>query len=150
MDQEDEEKGVEKGITRAKQYLQAHVQAAAKMGKPVVLAEVGLARDSERYGAVGTVDRRNRLFKTIFDAVQASVDGRDALAGVGFSGWAGEARRKQRAVNEPRVPDPAPAYRMETNVYDNSVYDHGVYDQDASTIALIRGAAQRWREASEA
>ena len=147
LDQDEGENGVDKGVQRAKQYLQAHVQAAAKMGKPLVVAEVGLARDSERYGAVGSVDRRNRLFKAIFDAVQASVDGRDALAGVGFSGWAGEGRRKQKAVNELRVPVAAPVHRIESNVYDSSVYDNSVYDTDSSTVALICAAARRWREA---
>ena len=147
-DQDDGEKGLTTGLERAKQYLQAHLQAAVQMGKPLVVAEVGLARDGEQYGSAGSVNRRDKLLKAVFDTMQASVDGRDALAGVGFSGWAGEGRRKQQSVNEPRETDPAPAFRVDSNVFDSSVYDNSVYDKDASTISLISSYARRWPSAS--
>lgn len=146
LDQDDKEEGVRRGLERAKQYVQAHVHAAARVGKPLVISEVGLSRDGERYGPAGSVDRRDALLNTVFEQMQTSVDGRDALAGVGFSGWAGEGRRSQRAVNEPRTVDtPAPAFRVESNVYDSSVYDNAVYETDSSTIALIHRHALRWQ-----
>jgi len=132
-------------VERTTQYMQAHVQAAARIGKPLVISEVGLARDGERYGAVGAVDHRNRLYQTVLTTLQASVEGRDALAGVGFSGWAGEGRRKQHAANEPRGKDAAPAFRIESNVFDDTVYDNSVYDKDITTVRLISSYAVRWR-----
>jgi mannan endo-1,4-beta-mannosidase len=132
-------------LERAKQYMQAHVQAAARIGKPLVIAEVGLARDSNRYGAMGAVDHRNKLLQSVLNTMQASVDGRDALAGVGFSGWAGEGRRKQHAASESRVRDTAASFRVESNVFDDSVYDNSVYDKDLTTVRLISSYAVRWR-----
>lgn len=146
MDQDEGEDGFRKGLTHATQYLQAHLQAAIRVGKPLVVSELGLARDGERHGPTGAVDRRDRLFRAVFDAMQASVDARDALAGVGFSGWAGEGRRKPQ--KEPRAVDvdaAAPGNRVESNAFDSSVYDFSVYDTDASTVSLVSTYARRWR-----
>ena len=65
-----------------------------------------------------------------------------------ISELAGEGRRTQRAVNEPRATaDASPAHRVESNVFDTSVYDNSVYDADASTIGLISSYARRWAAA---
>ena len=60
------------------------------------------------------------------------------------------AQGKQHAVNEPRVADAAPAYRLESSVYDTSVYDNSVYDKDETTVKLVSTYARRWRASAEA
>ena len=102
-----------------------------------------MSRDGERYGDRGAVDRRNRLFKVVFDALQASVDDRDSLAGVGFSGWAGEGRHRDARAAEPAS---APKFRLESSVYDSgSIYDNSVYEKDVPTIRLVTQFGRRWR-----
>ena len=74
------------------------------------------------------------------DAMQASVDGRDVLAGVGFSGWAGEGRRA------PRNRSRSAAQRLDSNVFDMSDTDFSVYDKDITTLRLVSNYAWRWQQ----
>ena len=136
------DKGFQVGIDRAKQYLHAHIQAAARMGKPLVLNEVGLARDNNRYAASFSVHRRNHLFQNVMDIAQRSFDNRDALAGVGFAGWAGEGRPKWRAgqfavwqAGDPLLGD-GPAEHQGRN---------SIYDKDNATLAILGALGRRYR-----
>lgn len=141
------DEGLVEALDRAKHYLQAHVQAAARLGAPLVISEVGLARDDRKFGAPASTNRRNALFKAVFDVVQASVDNRDALSGVGFWGWTGE----QRPVWRTDGGSLGPLWQEGDPLLADSIASYqglnSVYDSDASTIALIKTYAHRWAQA---
>ena len=80
-------------LDRVRQYLQAHIDAAARMGKPLVIQEVGMARDGDSYAETSRTRERNALLSATFAIAHASMSERGAVAGVSFSGWAGEGRK---------------------------------------------------------
>ena len=137
------EKGFADATSRTMQYLKDHVQAATKVGKPVVVEEVGLSRDAADgdYLALGSVRRRDSLLTAVCDLAQISVDNRDALAGVSFSGWTGEGRRKHAVYQEgdPLLADPTAEHQG----------SHSVYDRDGTTIHLVSEYAKKWIAAGE-
>jgi len=139
------DKGLEVGIDRAKQYLHAHLQTSARLGKPLVIDEAGLARDGMRSAQAFGVSRRNQLLKSVLDIVQHSIDHRDALAGVGF-GWTGEARPKWRPAA------PIAVWQAGDPLLADSPTEHqgrsGVYDKDNTTIALLTSYGVHWEPVS--
>ena len=139
--------GLASGVERAKQYLHAHMQAAVRMGKPLVISEVGLSRDDSKLSKNAGVTRRNAFLKAVFEQVQASVTNRDALAGVGFAGWSGTARPLWRNGSNAfwRAGDPWLGDRTTSMQGLNSVYD-----TDKSTIELITKYAKDWTDRSAA
>ena len=136
------DQGLATAIDRTKQYLQAHVQAAVRLGMPLVVDAVGLSRDGNRYAQIFSVHRRNHLFKSVFDIAQQSIDKRDALAGVGFAGWGGEVRPVWRASS------PVAVWRAGDPVLADSPAEHqgkhSIYDKDNVTMALLRSYGERW------
>ena len=135
--------GLPRGIERARQYLAAHVNAAVRIGMPLVVSEVGFGRDGGRFAATADVKRRNLLLDAIFKEAQASVSKRDALAGVGFSGWSGEGRVSWRAGALP-IWHPGDKLLADSRSDPQGLFS--VYDKDASTIRLIRSYAERWSQ----
>ncbi len=77
---------------RALANLDGSRRLLASIGKPLVLAEFGLARDDERYAAGTPATRREDYYATLFEQVLRSIRRGDGLAGVNFWAWAGEGR----------------------------------------------------------
>ena len=61
--------GLPHAIERARQYLAAHVQAAVRLGKPLMIDELGFGRDGGRFATVSNVTRRDQVLRAIFDVV---------------------------------------------------------------------------------
>ena len=97
--------------------------------------------DASAYGTL-----RNLFLDAIFKEVQASVAKRDALSGVGFSGWSGEGRVSWRAGALP-IWHPGDKLLADSRSDPQGLYS--VYDKDASTINLIRSYAERWSQPSQ-
>lgn len=138
------DQGLLVGIDRAKQYLQAHIQASVRIGKPLVLDEVGLSRDGNRYAQGFSTNRRNQLMQAVFDIAQRSVEKRDALAGVGFASWGGEGRPKWRGSSTGAI---AIWQAGDPLLGDTPAQHQGwssVYDKDNLTTTLLSQFGRRW------
>ncbi len=110
----------------ALEYLQAHADLSAALGKPLVLEEFGLARDfaplNDIYAPAAPTMNRDRFYAAMFGAVFASASNGGALAGDNFWSWGGAAR-----PGDPWIGDPP---HEEAGWY-------SVYDIDTSTLAII-------------
>jgi mannan endo-1,4-beta-mannosidase len=79
-------------VAKMKEYFQAHLEKARKLGKPAVLEEFGLGRDRGSFDPGAPVSDRDRYYVEVFEQVyQAALKGLP-MAGVNFWAWAGEAR----------------------------------------------------------
>ncbi|GAQ88142.1 endo-1,4-beta-mannosidase [Klebsormidium nitens] len=118
---------LESAINFARRFLKAHNEFAASFGKPLVLEEYGLARDSfpinmNRYDPKSPVTHRDKYFRAVLDQVSA-LSREGYMAGQMFWAWAGEGRPQcKMPVGDP--PHENPGW-------------YSVYDIDESTMALF-------------
>ena len=83
-----------------------------------------------------SVRARNTLLSSTFATAHTSMNERGPVAGVLFSGWAGEGRKKHGLWEEgdPLIAEPPSEYQGWNSVYST----------DASTIEIITSFAQRF------
>ncbi len=117
--------------TQARNYFQKHATAAAKLGKPLVLEEFGLARDgkivNDLYRPDSPATYRDRFYAAMFEEVYTSLSTGGPAAGDNFWAWAGQARPGDVWVGDP--PHETPGW-------------YSVYDTDESTLAIISAHAK--------
>jgi mannan endo-1,4-beta-mannosidase len=121
------------GRARVREYLVTHERLARELGKPLTFEEFGFPRDGESYAPDATTEFRNRYYRTIYDAVEASWAGGGPIMGSNFWAWNGEAR----AVHpDSRFADGDRAYMGDPPHEPQGWY--GLFDGDASTLELVR------------
>lgn len=96
-------------INRTLSYMRDHVDAARRLGKPLILEEFGLARDANLHAAATPTTMRDRFFADVFSEVAAGAEAEPEthpLVAAGFWAWGGEGRpRKPRdPAHEPLDP----------------------------------------------
>ena len=124
--------GLSRAITFAQQYSADHISLAARLGKPAVLEEFGLARDDASFSSSAPTTIRDRYYSAMFGHfIDAARRGAPA-AGVAFWAFGGEGRPKEPGgdwhLGEPFIGDPP----HEPQGW------YSVYDQDEATIGVIR------------
>lgn len=82
-------------IVKTNAYMNAHIEVARKLGKPIVLEEFGLPRDFHGYLPVEKTNSRDRYYANAFEQIIDHCKRNDVLAGCNFWGFAGEGRPKQ-------------------------------------------------------
>ena len=118
-------------------YLDWHIDAANRMGKPIVLEEFGINRDAGSFEAAASTVYRDRFYKEIFALLERRAAAGDAIAGSNFWAWGGEGRTRNAdfmwKAGDGFVGDPP---QEPQGLY-------CVFDSDASTIAIIQAHAAR-------
>jgi mannan endo-1,4-beta-mannosidase len=138
-DPRDAENSYDRAETAALDYLRRHLDLADELGKPVVLEEVGLARDDGSYAPSATTGFRDRYFARLLSEVLRTSD-EGPVCGVNIWAWAGEGR--------PREPFGALWRRGDPLIGDPPHEPQGwysIYDSDMSTLELLRGFAGHQR-----
>ena len=123
-------------IANTDEYIDEHVEVAAKYGKPVVLEEFGFPRDDFQFAKGTPTTARDEYYRHVFGRIVESAKEGGLFAGLNFWGWGGLASQS------------------ETNLYwklgDDYCGDPGqeqqglnsVYACDESTITVIRESTQ--------
>jgi len=118
-------------------YLDWHIDAANKMGKPIVLEEFGINRDAGSFDPSATTVYRDRFYGQIFALIERRAAAGDAIAGSNYWAWGGVGRTANLdfmwKAGDSFVGDPP---QEPQGLY-------CVFDSDASTIAIIKAHAAR-------
>ena len=113
-------------------YLNAHIDLANKLNKPLVLEEFGLDRDMGAYDRHSSTVYRDRFYRAVFELLSARAVAGDAIAGYNFWAWNGAGRTNRSDYwwqqGDDFMGDPP---QEQQGMY-------GVFDSDKSTVALIR------------
>jgi len=124
-------------LEKSSHYLNVHIDYAKKMGKPIVLEEFGMDRDGASFDINSPTTVRDRFYKVVFDVVVDRAEKGDPIAGFNFWAWGGAGRAANADYwwkeGNDLMGDPP---QEEQGLY-------SVFDTDKSTIALIRGYADR-------
>ena len=125
-------------VAKMQAYFRDHLEKAGRLGKPVVLEEFGISRDSGSYEASAGTALRERYYAAVFAQAYASARSGSPLAGVCFWAWSGEGRPREAGgiwkAGDAFIGDP-PHERQGW---------YGVYDTDAGTLQLIKDSTARF------
>ncbi len=116
-------------------YLNWHIDAANRMGKPIVLEEFGINRDDGAFSPSATTVYRDRFYRVIYGLVARRAAAGDAIGGSNFWAWNGAGRTHNPdfmwKAGDSFVGDPP---QEAQGLY-------GVFDSDKSTIDIIAAHA---------
>ena len=118
-------------------YLNWHIDAANKMGKPIVLEEFGVNRDQGSFEPSATTVYRDRFYTGIYGLLARRAAGGDAIAGSNFWAWGGAGRTR----NPDFMWKPGDSFVGDPPQEPQGLYC--VFDSDASTIAIISAHARQ-------
>lgn len=124
------------GAEKSRLYVARHEAFARQLGKPLVIEEFGFPRDGGGYDPDSTTLWKDRFYRLIYDAVEASAAAGGPIAGANFWAWGGEGRALH----------PDHAFRRGERAWlgDPPHEPQGwysVFDTDESTKATIRAFA---------
>lgn len=71
------------------QYINQHIDFAAKIGKPTVIEEFGIPRDLHAYSPRATIKWRDQYFQSVFQRIFENAAAGGPLAGSNFWAWGG-------------------------------------------------------------
>ena len=126
-------------VSKMKTYLDDSVTAAVAIKKPLVLEEFGFSRDGNSYDPTSAITYRNQYYNTILGSAFDKAKNHQAICGVNFWAWSGEARPPGRAdalwkVGDPFLGDPP----------HESQGWYSIYTSDTSTISILQSFAQQF------
>ena len=82
-------------IANTDEYIDEHVEVAAKYGKPVVLEEFGFPRDDFQFAKGTPTTARDEYYRHVFGRIVESAKEGGLFAGLNFWGWGGLASQSE-------------------------------------------------------
>lgn len=117
-------------------YIDMHLPVAERLRKPIVMEEFGYPRDGLGYSKDVPVSARDRYYSYMFGKVLSSAASGGMIAGANFWAWGGTADQSADKLwwkpGDDYCGDPA----QEPQGF------YSVYSSDASTLKIIRDAAE--------
>jgi mannan endo-1,4-beta-mannosidase len=129
----------ESAWSRAKDYLDWHIDAATQLGKPIVLEEFGMNRDEGSFDPHASTTWRDRYYRDVFSTLEQRAAEGAAIAGSNFWAWNGAGR----TTNADFMWKPGDDFMGDPPQEAQGLY--GVFDSDQSTIAVITEHAAKMR-----
>lgn len=118
-------------------YIDQHIAFSRIIGKPTVLEEFGIPRDSELYEPGTSTMARDTYYKKILGLVYDSASTGAPMAGTNFWGWGGEGRPQHPddkwIPGDPFTGDP-PQEAQGLN---------SIYNIDTTTLAILKAHAKQ-------
>jgi mannan endo-1,4-beta-mannosidase len=120
-------------------YIHQHIRLARTLGKPIVMEEFGMSRDTGGYDASTPVTVRDRWFRMFFDIIEDSAASGAPIVGSNVWAWGGEGRgispTYRYRPGDPFTGDPS----HEPQGFNS------VFDTDSTTRAILREHAAELR-----
>lgn len=121
-------------IANTDEYIDEHLEIAARYGKPVVLEEFGFPRDDFQFAQGTPTVSRDEYYRHIFGRIVESAKEGGLFAGLNFWGWGGLAGQSETNLywqpGDDYCGDPAQEQQGLNSVY----------ACDTSTVAIIKEA----------
>jgi mannan endo-1,4-beta-mannosidase len=122
---------------KMQEYLDWHIDAANRMGKPIVLEEFGINRDGGAFSPAATTIYRDRFYTAVYGLLARRALAGDAIAGSNFWAWGGAGRARHADF----MWKPGDSFVGDPPQEAQGLYC--VFDSDASTIAIISNHARQ-------
>jgi len=133
------------GAAKVQTYIQAHIDMARELNKPLVFEEFGFPRDDVAYDPGTPTTFKDRFYGLVYGAVEDAIRNDTPCAGSNFWAWGGAGRALH--------PDHH-MLRGETSYVGDPPHEpqgwYSVFNTDTSTQALIRAHADHLRTLKQA
>ena len=140
VDHHDPAARLESGLQTSLEYIDRHVEMAAKLGKPTVLSEFGLNRDGGSYDPASGVTARDRFYEAIYARVLEHARAGAPIAGSNFWAWGGRGRTTHAdwmwKAGDPFTGDPP---QEAQGLF-------SLFDSDASTLEIVEAHGRAMRQ----
>jgi mannan endo-1,4-beta-mannosidase len=123
---------LDSSIWKTNRYMDEHFTVAEKLGKPIVLEEFGLPRDSHGFSPAEPTVSRDTYYRNAFEQIVDHAGRRGPLAGCNIWAYSGEGRAAEGRIHW----QPGDAYLGDPPQEEQGL--NSVFDTD-STIELISG-----------
>ncbi|MBW8879963.1 MAG: cellulase family glycosylhydrolase [Asticcacaulis sp.] len=127
------------GAAKVQTYIDAHIQMAKELNKPLVFEEFGFPRDGGKYAPDVPTTYKDRFYGLIYAAVEDAIRSDTPVAGSNFWAWGGAGRALHT--------DTYHMLRGETAYVGDPPHEpqgwYSVFNTDTSTQALIKAHATR-------
>lgn len=131
------------GKAKVVAYIDTHVRLARDAGKPLVFEEFGFPRDGELYDPSVPTTFRQRYYRLIYGAAEASLAAGGPVQGTNFWAWNGEARAQHA--------DHHFVAGVDTQYMGDPPHEpqgwYGNFDTDTEMLAIIREHAKAFATA---
>ncbi len=114
------------------QYIEEHLDLAAKLNKPCVIEEFGFVRDREAFSPDSTTTARDNYYEFVLQLFKDSLKVGKPIGGVNFWGWGGEGRGQHKDYRW-RNGD----YFYTGDPYSEAQGLNSIYNTDSSTLKII-------------
>lgn len=84
--------GIDNALKKVGEYIDAHLELAVRLDKPLVIEEFGYPRDGFGFSRECPTSGRDRIYDYVFSRVLQSAQSSGELAGCNFWGWGGYAQ----------------------------------------------------------
>lgn len=128
---------IEKACAKTSEYIAAHIKAANRLNKPLVIEEFGFSRQNNQSGIDIPTDSRDKFYCHVFNEVKQSIEANGPIAGCNFWGWSGLGRPRALVWQE------GDDYLCDPPHEPQGWYS--VFNCDTTTVKAIREAAQTIR-----
>lgn len=135
ISQDDVEAGLDNAIAEADKYINQHIEACQRIGKPLVLEEFGFPRDGFLFAKGTPVSARDKFYSHIFGRIVESKQNNGVFAGCNFWGWGGMASQNPESIWWQEGDDFCGDPKQEQQGLNS------VYLSDESTINIIKATA---------
>ena len=123
-------------IANTDEYIDEHLEVAARYGKPVVLEEFGFPRDDFQFAQGTPTISRDEYYRHISGRIADSAREGGLFAGLNFWGWGGLAGQSETNIYW----QPGDDYCGDPALEQQGI--NSVYACDVSTVAIIKTAAE--------
>jgi mannan endo-1,4-beta-mannosidase len=123
-------------LAKTADYINKHIDAASRLGKPLVIEEFGLPRDGHSFSPTAETVFRDAYYKAIFSAWHKNRKENQVIAGCNFWAFSGKARPVPGQPFWKKGDD----YMGDPPMEEQGLY--GVFDSDKSTWQVIRSFAK--------
>jgi mannan endo-1,4-beta-mannosidase len=141
IDHKDPAARLESGLKTSLEYIDRHIDAAGKMGKPIVLSEFGLNRDQGSFSPDSGVQARDRFYQAIYARVLERMQAGDAIAGSNFWAWGGRGRTTNAdwmwAPGDPFTGDPPQEAQGLFSLFDSDASTLGIVSEHARAVRTL-------------
>ena len=136
IDHKDPAARLESGLKTSLEYIDRHIDAAGKLGKPIVLSEFGLNRDGGSFDPTSGTVARDKFYRAIYARLLQRMQAGDAIAGSNFWAWGGRGRTTNPdfmwKAGDPFTGDPP---QEAQGLF-------SLFDSDATTLGIVSGHAR--------
>ncbi len=132
----------ENACSETKKYIDASLEVASRLNKPVTMEEFGFPRDGFSFSTESSTNTRDKYYTFVFDIVSQAAAERTNFAGCNFWAWGGFAKpaHEDWQVGDDYTGDPA----------QEAQGLNSVFCSDSSTVAIIKAANDKIAESLNA